>query len=129
MLLKLWNYYNVMSSDEDQPIVEDLYVGFDKHMNLVVAIEHTNYEEPKFSCSVDAVVNKEDAFRLSRRLKVSMTHLPSVICESVEEYSEIVNADFDQVQGCFKEIIDRFIHEKCPYRIVRKYGEHGFICC
>lgn len=129
MLLKLWNYYTVMSSDEDQPIVEDLYVGFDSHMNLIVTIEHTNYEEPEYSCSVVAVVNKENAFELSKRLKVSMVHLPSVICESMEEYTEIVNADFQQVQECFKEITDCFISEKCPYRIVRKYGKHGFICC
>lgn len=129
MLLKLWNYYTIMSSDEDQPIVEDLHVGFDTHMNLIVTIEHTNYEEPEYSCSVVAVINKENAFELSRKLKVSMVHLPSVICESMEEYAEIVNADFQQVQECFKEITDCFISEKCPYRIVRKYGKHGFICC
>lgn len=118
-----------MSSDEDQLVIEDLYVGFDIYMRLVVTIEHIDYEEPEYSCSVSAVVNKEDAFRLSKKLKVSMIHLLDVICESMEEYTEIVNADFQQVQECFKEIIDCFICEKCPYRIVRKYDKHGFICC
>lgn len=129
MLQNLWKCYHIMSSDEDQLVVEDLYAGFDAYMRLVVTIEHVDYEKPEYSCSVSAIVNKEDAFILSKKLKVSMMHLLDVISESMEEYSEIVNADFRQVQECFKEITDYFISEKCPYRIVRKYGKHGFICC
>lgn len=129
MLQNLWKYYHIMSSDEDQLVVEDLYVGFDAYMRLIVTIEHVDYEEPEYSCSVSAVVNKEDAFQLSKKLKVPMAHLLDVISESVEEYAEIVNADFRQVQECFKEITNCFIGEKCPYKIVRKYGKHGFICC
>lgn len=129
MSQNLWRCCHIMSSDEDQPVVEDLYVGFDAYMCLVVTIEHVDYEEPEYSCSVSSVVNKDDAFNLSKRLRVSMTHLPDVISESVKEHAEIGNADFQQVQECFKEIADYFIREKCPYRIVRKYGKHGFICC
>lgn len=118
-----------MSSDEDQPVVEDLYVGFDTYMHLVVTIEHVDYEKPEYSCSISAIVNKEDAFNLSKKLKVPMIHLLDVISESMEEYTKTVNTDFGQVQECFKEITDCFIGEKCLYRIVRKYGKHGFICC
>ena len=89
MLQNLWKYYHIMSSDEDQLVVEDLYVGFDAYMRLIVTIEHVDYEEPEYSCSVSAVVNKEDAFQLSKKLKVSMAHLLDVISESVEEYAEI----------------------------------------
>lgn len=128
MLQNLWKCYHIMSSDEDQPVVEDLYVGFDTYMHLVVTIEHIDYEKPEYSCSISAIVNKEDAFNLSKKLKVPMIHLLDVISESMEEYTEIVNADFGQVQECFKEITDCFISEKCLYRIVRKYGKHGFIC-
>ncbi len=126
---KLWSCYHIMSSDEDQPVVEDLYVGFDEEMRLVVTIEHVDYEESEYSCSVSAVVNKEDAFNLSKRLNVSMKQLPDAISKSMEEYTEIVNADFHQVQACFKEITNRFMDKKCPYRIVRKYGKEGYICC
>lgn len=129
MLRNLWRCYHIMSSDEDQPVVEDLYVGFDAYMRLVVTIEHVDYEKPEYSCSVSAIVNKEDAFKLSKKLNVSMMHLLDVISESVEEYAEIVNADFQQVQECFKEITDCFISEKCTYKIVREYGKHGYICC
>ncbi len=129
MVQNLWRSYHIMNSDEDQPVVEDLDVGFDESMSLVVTIIHTDYEEPEYTCSVSAVVNKEDAFELSKRLKVSMIHLPDAISKSIEEYTEIVNADFHQVQECFKEITDFFIAKKCPYKIVREYGKDGFICC
>lgn len=58
-----------MSSDEDQLVVEDLYVGFDAYMRLVVTIEHVDYEKTEYSCSVSAIVNKEDAFKLLKKLK------------------------------------------------------------
>lgn len=32
MLRNLWRYCHIMSSDEDQPVVESLYVGFDADM-------------------------------------------------------------------------------------------------
>lgn len=129
MSSNLWSSYHIMSSDEDQPVVEDLYAGFDDRMNLVVMIEHTDYVDPEYSCSVSAVVSKEDAFGLSRRLQVSMTRLPDAIGGFVEEYADIVNADFAQVQACFGEITARFIQEKCSYNIVRRYGKNGFVCC
>lgn len=118
-----------MSSDEDQPAVENLYVGFDASMRLIVTIEYVDYEKPEYTCSVSAVVNKEDAFNLSKKLKVTMMDLPDAINESMEEYTEIANADFQQVEECFKEVTNCLINEKCPYKIVRKYGKQGFICC
>lgn len=60
-----------MSSDEDQLVVEDLYVGFDAYMRLVVTIEHVDYEKPEYSCSVSAIVNKEDAFKLSKTKSIN----------------------------------------------------------
>lgn len=129
MLQNLWTFCHIMSSDEDQPVVEDLYVGFDEDMCLVATIEHINYDNPEYSCSVSAIVGKDDAFTLSKRIKVSMKQLPDAISEFTEEYTEIVNADFKQVQECFKTIIDWFIDKNCPYRIARKYGKDGFICC
>ena len=120
MIHKLWTYRHIMCSDEDQPKVEDLYVGFDASMCLVVTIEHTDYEKPGHNHSVAAIVSKEDAFRLSKRLKVPMTQLPDVVCESMEEYSRIVNADFSEGQACFKDILDCFVGEKCHYKIERR---------
>ena len=39
--------YHIMSSDEDQPIVEDLVIGFDTKFNLIVTIRHNDYENKK----------------------------------------------------------------------------------
>ncbi|MGI6220039.1 MAG: hypothetical protein ACOYJE_09345 [Bacteroidaceae bacterium] len=129
MLQNLWKWRHVMSSDEDQPVVEDLYVGFDADMRLVVTLEHVDYDEPEYSCSVSAVVDKEEAFVLSKKLGVTMMELPDALGDSVDEYAETANACFRQVQECFKAIVDGLLSEKCPYRLVRKYGKHGFICC
>lgn len=121
-----------MSSDEDQPVVESLYVGFDADMRLVITIEHVDYDEPEDSCSVSAVIDKEGAFELSKKLSVSMSQLLDVIKESMVEYTKIPNADFRQVQECFKDITDCLVNEKCPYRIERKYGNMAISvveCC
>ena len=69
MLHSLWKSYHIMGSDEDQLVVEDLYVGFGTYMRFVVTIEHVDNEKPEYSCSVSAIVNKEDAFKLSKKLK------------------------------------------------------------
>ncbi len=123
MIHKLWTYRYIMSSDEDQPKVEDLYVGFDASKSLVVVIEHIDYEEPRYNHTVAAIVSKEEAFKLSKRLKVPMLQLPDVISEAMDEYSRIVNADFSDVRACFKDILDCFVGEKCRYKIVRRREE------
>lgn len=67
MLHSLWKSYHIMGSDEDQLVVEDLYVGFDTYMRFVVTIEHVDNEKSEYSCSVSAIVNKKDAFKLSKK--------------------------------------------------------------
>ena len=128
-LSDLLNCHLVMDSDNDQPIVESLCVGFDARMRLVAVIEHTDYDEPAYSCSVSAVINKDDAYELSRWLNVPMTHLPGAIGEAVKAQTEVVNPSTREVQECFKAIVNLFVDGKCPYRIIRKYGKHGFIIC
>lgn len=67
MLHSLWKSYHIMGFDEDQLVVEDLYVGFDTYMRFVVTIEHVDNEKSEYSCSVSAIVNKKDAFKLSKK--------------------------------------------------------------
>ena len=49
MLHSLWKSYHIMGSDEDQLVVEDLYVGFDTYMRFVVTIEHVDNEKSEYS--------------------------------------------------------------------------------
>lgn len=118
-----------MSSDEDQPIVQDLFAGFDVSGNLVVVIDNVNYYDERYCCSTAAVVRRSDAMRMARRLKVAYHKLPLFICECMEEWNEVLNPTFNQVQDCFKEIIECLIDEGCRIRFRRTKGRHGFTCC
>ena len=103
MVHKLWKSSHIVSSDEDQLIVEDLYVGFNTDMDLLIVLDHTDYEDKANGGSVTAIVSKENAYLLSQRHKVSMSLLPEFLSRSQEEYSSLVNPDCNQVQECFRQ--------------------------
>ena len=128
MVHKLWKSSHIISSDEDQLIVEDLYVGFNTDMDLLIVLDHTDYEDKANGCSVTAIVSKENAYLLSQRHKVSMSLLPEFLSSSQEEYSSLVNPDCNQVQECFQAITHWLIHQLCPYQLVRQYGKSSNIC-
>jgi len=119
----------IFSSDDDGNPVEDIYVGYDGNFNLIVLIEHTDYDEPEYNCCAYAIIKKDDAFSLAERLKVSMSDLPDVVGDSVDdEYYEIINPSIRQTQECFHEILECFVDEKCRFRLVRTYGAYGYTC-
>ena len=120
---------HIMNSDEDASIVQELCVGFTNNHKLVVSINHFDYNDPRYNCSTWAVVNADDAYRLSRRLQVSLHKLPMAICEYMSDWCEIVNPSVSQVQACFKEITECLLDEGCHFRIRRSYGLCGFYCC
>lgn len=125
---ELWTTYLIMSSDEDQPVVEDLYAAFDESMNFILAVEHTDYDFRDSSCMVYAVVSREEAFKLAKAYGVSVKELPKAIAESVSEYTEMVNADLSDVSDCFREITDLFTEKNCRFKVLREYGKDGYIC-
>lgn len=120
---------SIFSSDDDGNPVEDLFAGYDDQHNLIVLLEHIDYDEPENNCHAYAIVNKDEAFDLARRLKVPMTELPDLIGGSVDdEYFEIINPSPRQVRNCFKEILDNFTIEKCRFRLIRKAAASGYTC-
>lgn len=121
LMLEQW----IMSTDEDQPIVEDVVVGYDDKLNLVVRLICTDYEEEGCNSSVSAIVNKDGAFKLAKRLSLKMTELPARIAECFEEYGEIVNSSFSDASRCFCEIIEAFVDEKCRYSIRHQRDKYG----
>ncbi len=125
---ELWTTRLIMSSDEDQPIVEDLFAGFDESMNFIVAVEHTDYSDKDSSCLVYAVVSLEDAFNLAKGYGVPVKELADAIADSVSEYTEIINPYLSDVSDCFKEIIGSFTDKKCRFKVFREYGKDGYIC-
>lgn len=116
-----------MSSDDDQPIVEDLSIGYSDTLELVVRIEHTDYEEDD-RCSLEAVVTKDDAFELSKRLGVGMQNLPGKIAEEFDSYDKIINARFSDVHECFKGILNYLSALHTRYRIIEHPDRTGYVC-
>lgn len=122
-------YCHIMSSDEDQPIIMDIYVGFDISDQLVVCVDFNDYEEPEYNCSTAAVVNIENARRMAERHKIKYENLPRFISGCMEEWREIINPNFRQVKDCFKEITECLLDEHCRFKIKRTYGRGGHMCC
>lgn len=117
----------IFNSHEDFSVVEDLYAGFDNDLNLIILCEYTDYDNPDYNCATCAVVNKEEAFRLAKRLKVSLCELPAEISDSMSEWNEIVCPIPKDVRDCFKEITECLIDEGCHFRIKRKPSPNGYI--
>jgi len=117
-----------MSSDEDQPIVMDMHVGFNMHEQLVIAVDLHDYDEPEYNCSTAAVVNRWDVRAMARNNRVEHSHLPKFIADCMEEWGEVINPNFSQVKDCFKEITDFLLDEGCRLKIIRTHGKGGHIC-
>jgi len=124
---KLHTLRHIISSDEDQPIVIDIYAGFTEHLELAIAVEYYNYDEQKYNRSTAAIVKKEDAQRMARRHNVEYHELPQFISECMEEWRQIINPTTRQVNECFKEITECLLDEGCRFKIIHSYGHHDLI--
>lgn len=125
----LHSCYVVMSTDEDQPRVIDIYVGFNEKQELVVTADYSNFENGAYNCSTAIVVSTEDGWKMARRNRVRYSGLPYFIAECMHEWGEIVNADLASARRCIKEIHESLLDEGCRTRIVRTYGRNEFRCC
>lgn len=111
----------VFSSDDDGNPVADIYVGYDASLNLIVLFELTDYDFPEFNSSCSAIIDKHEAYWLSKRLEVPMSDLPGFISNSVDEsYYEIINPSVRDTRECFRDLLDCFIAEGCHLRIFRQ---------
>lgn len=124
-----YNFRHVMSSDDDQPIVMEIFAGINYRGNLAVSVDLHDYDDPRYSCSTAAIVNSDDARRMARRHGIRFEQLPSLIADSMDGWRRIVNADFRQVRACFKEITECLLDEGCRFRIERIYGKNEQMCC
>ena len=107
----LYRVGHIISSDEDQPIVMDLLVGFNFSDELVIVIDFFDYEEPAYNCSTAAIVNTDDARIMARRHNISYSQLPRFIAECMAEWREIINPGLNCVRDCFKEITECLLDE------------------
>lgn len=117
---------SVYESCIDYGVYEDVHVGYDEDMNLIVMCEHTDYDEQDYDCAVYAILNNHEAFRLARRLKVTLPDLPSEIAKSMTEREETECPYPYEAGDCFKEITECMIYEGCRFRIRRKPARNGY---
>lgn len=124
----LSNCYPIITSDEDQPIIMEIQIGFNSSKALTVSLDYFDYDEPEYNCSTAAVVNITDANEMARRHNIKYSDIPRFIAESMAEWDKVINPDFSQVRECFKEITECLLDEGCRFAIERTYGLHEFTC-
>lgn len=125
---EFYTFCSIMSSDEDQPIVMDIYVGFTWREELAITVDCHNYEDHRYDCSTSAIVNEQDARAMARRHKIKYPQLPRFIADCMAEWREIINPDFRQIADCFKEITECLLDEGCRFRITRTHGKDHSTC-
>ncbi len=118
-----------MNSDDDQPIIIEIIVGFNRTGQLVVCVDFYDYDEPEYNCSTAAIVNLEDSQKMARHHRVKHHQLPEFIGDCMEEWGDIINPTFTQVRDCFKEITECLLDEGCRFKIIRTYGKDDHMCC
>lgn len=121
--------HRIMSSDDDLPVVMDLYVDFDVFSRLVVCVDLHHYHSPGRNCSTAAVVHPDDSRAMARRHGVDHSALPALIAECMEGWSRLINPSLTQVRHCFKEMTERLLDEHCRFHIRRTLGTRSHICC
>jgi len=119
----------VFHSHDDFTVIEDLYAGFDNNFNLIILCEHTDIDEPDFNCATCAILKKDEAFRLAKRLKVSLQELPMEISDAMSDWRQIACPMPNDVIDCLKGITECLIDEGCHFHIRRKLSANGFISC
>ena len=113
----LTSEYCIMSTDEDQPIVEDVLSGFDDAFNFVINVVRTDYRNGHTRFKIAVTVAKEDAFNLSKSLGCHMTELPEAVGKQVAGRVGKPNPGFGDVRHCVSAIIDVLLDNDCRYSL------------
>lgn len=117
----------IFNSHEDFSVYEAIYVDYDDCLNLIIMCEHTDNDKPKFYCATYAILNKLEATRLSRLLKVSLLNLPLEIADAMAEWNDIVCPLPSDVRDCFKETTECLLDKGCRFCISSKFSTNGLV--
>lgn len=110
-------YKNIISSDEDQPIVYDLDCGYDDNSCFTVILEKHYYDEFRYREYI-AKVSKEESYILAKRNKCAMVKLPEVI--SNRFYYHIINPSTYVVEEIFSDVLQYLLSSHVHYNISKK---------
>ena len=112
----------ISSSHEDFDVWATLVSGFDAEKSLVILYEYkTDYQDDKGNPrrrvkKVRAIIDKEEAFEMSKKLNVRMTELPSLLQEKFREEDTFYPSD---VEHLFKKVLEFVVDCGVHYRIER----------
>lgn len=110
---------HIISSDEDQDVVIDIYAGFTKQDDLIISCERSNYNDPRDNLTTAAIVKKHDARLIAKNHHIPYRDIPQLVHDAMNLYREIINPTPQQIIDCFKEITECLLDEGCRFRIIR----------
>lgn len=93
----------IAESHDDLPVWEGIIAGYDDEKNLVIRIEHTDYEYPEYSNCGKTVIPFNEAVRLSSRLGVRATEIPGCLSGRYGDHSNLLRPS--EVRAIYREII------------------------
>ena len=62
---------------------------------------------------------KEEAYKLSRKLNVSINDLPREISNAMSHYEKINCPEPSDVRDCFREITECIVEEGCKFKMIK----------
>lgn len=107
----------IFSSHEDFSVMESLYAGFDRDLNLLVLCRHEDDDHPENNRTTCAVVDKDEAYALSKKLGVAMRDLPETLADIMKDYRRIPCPMPSDVRRCFKDLTEVLLDEGCKMKV------------
>lgn len=109
----------LIETDNDQPVVVSVSVGYDDDLCLVVRLEYENYDERERSFTKDAIIAKEDSYKLAKALKVEMVKLPAKLCE---EFGVPLNGFYTPSEACsiYDDVLGCISMHRIRYKMQKK---------
>lgn len=112
----LANQKTLIETDPDLQRVATIDIGFNDNGCLTVIYEVKDYDNTEDSYLKYAVIEKEDAYYLSKRLKVRLTQLPDYFEKEFGD-SNPGEASLSEARMLFKDILNYFKYNHTHYQL------------
>lgn len=94
----------IFHTHDDAEVGHVLVVGFDERRDLVIMLGRYRDDVAKETVLRRVVVRKEDAFRMARRLQVSMTALPDHLADKFSDLDRF--GGLAQAEAILADLLD-----------------------
>lgn len=111
----------IVESNDDLEIWSSIEVDFDMFKNLVISLEHINYDAREYDYTLDMIIDKEDALEMAAFLHTELINLPKVIFKKFGVQSNLFVPS--EVEKLFKEIMDFVLDCGAHYKLKRTGAE------